>query len=103
MRGNAKAPVSPGGLGILRLLGGRGYVMADSSGLLFNPDTYDPVQFDPETRRQLRAVIDWFEQRGKTKLLRGRSGRAMGLGLSRLHQAGADLRDLPDAIGVRHR
>jgi len=44
--------------------------MADSSGLLFNPDTYDPVQFDPETRRQLRAVIDWFEQRGKTKLLR---------------------------------
>ena len=44
--------------------------MADSSGLLFNPKTYDPVQFDPETRRQLGAVIDWFEQRGKTKLLR---------------------------------
>ncbi|MFZ0832508.1 MAG: acyl-CoA dehydrogenase family protein [Mycobacterium sp.] len=38
--------------------------------LLFNPDTYDPVQFDPETRRQLRAVIDWFEARGKAKLLR---------------------------------
>jgi acyl-CoA dehydrogenase len=38
--------------------------------LLFNPDTYDPVQFDPETRRQLRAVIDWFEERGKRKLLR---------------------------------
>jgi len=38
--------------------------------LLFNPDTYDPLEFDPETRRQLRAVIDWFEARGKTKLLR---------------------------------
>ena len=44
--------------------------MANSSGLLFNPNTYDPVQFDPETRRRLRAVIDWFEARGKTKLLR---------------------------------
>lgn len=44
--------------------------MANSSGVLFNPNTYDPVQFDPETRRQLRALIDWFEGRGKTKLLR---------------------------------
>jgi len=43
--------------------------MVNSSGLLLNPDTYDPVQFDPETRRQLRAVIDWFEGRGKAKLL----------------------------------
>jgi acyl-CoA dehydrogenase len=39
-------------------------------GLLFNPNAYDPVQFDTETRRQLRAVIDWFEGRGKAKLLR---------------------------------
>jgi len=39
-------------------------------GLLFDPNTYEPSHFDPETRRQLRAVIDWFEQRGKTKLLR---------------------------------
>jgi acyl-CoA dehydrogenase len=43
--------------------------MANSSGLLFNPGVYDPPQFDPETRRQLRAVIDWFEERGKTRLL----------------------------------
>jgi acyl-CoA dehydrogenase len=43
--------------------------MANSSGVLFNPNTYDPVHFDPETRRQLRALIDWFEGRGKTKLL----------------------------------
>jgi acyl-CoA dehydrogenase len=42
---------------------------ADSTGLLFNPNTYDPQQFDPETRRLLRALIDWFEARGKTKLL----------------------------------
>ena len=39
-------------------------------GLLFDPNTYDPSHFDAETRRQLRAVIDWFEQRGKTRLLR---------------------------------
>ncbi|HEY1838688.1 MAG TPA: acyl-CoA dehydrogenase family protein [Mycobacterium sp.] len=39
-------------------------------GLLFDPNTYDPPHFDPETRRQLRAVIDWFEGRGKAKLLR---------------------------------
>ena len=39
-------------------------------GLLFDPNTYDPSHFDPETRRQLRAVIDWFESRGKAKLLR---------------------------------
>jgi len=39
-------------------------------GLLFDPNAYDPSHFDPETRRQLRAVIDWFESRGKTRLLR---------------------------------
>ncbi|MGH3633231.1 acyl-CoA dehydrogenase family protein [Mycobacterium sp.] len=43
--------------------------MANSSELLFNPNAYDPRQFDPETRRLLRALIDWFEGRGKTKLL----------------------------------
>ena len=43
--------------------------MANSSGLLFNPHADDSPQFDPETRRQLRALIDWFEGRGKTKLL----------------------------------
>jgi acyl-CoA dehydrogenase len=36
---------------------------------MFNPNSYDPQQFDPETRRQLRALIDWFEARGKAKLL----------------------------------
>jgi acyl-CoA dehydrogenase len=39
-------------------------------GLLFDPNAYDPSHFDPETRRKLRAVIDWFEGRGKAKLLR---------------------------------
>jgi acyl-CoA dehydrogenase len=37
--------------------------------LLLNPRSYDPEHFDPETRRLLRATIDWFEQRGKTRLL----------------------------------
>src|ERR1700756_1784098 len=44
--------------------------MANSGGLLFNPNVYDPQQFDPATRRQLKAVIAWFEERGKAKLLR---------------------------------
>jgi acyl-CoA dehydrogenase len=43
--------------------------MASTGGLLFNPNTYDPRQFDPGTRRRLRALIDWFEERGKTRLL----------------------------------
>ena len=37
--------------------------------LLFNPATYDPRQFDQETRRLLRATIDWFEARGKQALV----------------------------------
>ena len=37
--------------------------------LLFNPNTYDPSHFDEETRRLLRATIDWFEHRGKQRLL----------------------------------
>lgn len=43
--------------------------MASSGGLLFNPNSYDPAPFDAETRRLLRAVIDWFEDRGKARLL----------------------------------
>jgi len=37
--------------------------------LFFNPSTYDPKHFDAETARLLRATIDWFENRGKEKLL----------------------------------
>ncbi|WP_435531057.1 acyl-CoA dehydrogenase family protein [Rhodococcus spelaei] len=43
--------------------------VTDQAGLLFNPNTYDPKDFDPETRRLLRATIDWFENRGKRRLL----------------------------------
>ncbi|MFJ6837049.1 acyl-CoA dehydrogenase [Streptomyces sp. NPDC091209] len=48
--------------------------MSDS--LLFNPRTYDPAHFDPETRRLLRATVDWFEARGKKALLRDYIDRA---------------------------
>ncbi|MFC8449918.1 acyl-CoA dehydrogenase [Kitasatospora sp. NPDC057223] len=37
--------------------------------MLFNPRTYDPVQFDEPTRRLLRATVDWFESRGKKALI----------------------------------
>src|SRR5258707_13024087 len=43
--------------------------MTQTDGLLFDPNTYDPQQFDPETRRLLRATIDWFESQGKKRIL----------------------------------
>jgi acyl-CoA dehydrogenase len=43
--------------------------MTGPADLLLNPRSYDPAHFDPQTRRLLRATIDWFEQRGKTRLL----------------------------------
>ncbi len=43
--------------------------MTQTDGLLFNPNTYDPQQFDTETRRLLRATIDFFEGQGKKRLL----------------------------------
>jgi len=48
--------------------------MADT--LLFNPRTYDPAHFDPETRRLLRATVDWFEERGKRRLIEDYRTRA---------------------------
>jgi len=38
--------------------------------LVFNLHTYDPSHFDDETRRLLRATIDWFVNQGKERLLR---------------------------------
>jgi acyl-CoA dehydrogenase len=48
----------------------KGHNMPSSSGLLLNPNDFDPQQLDAESRRQLRALIDWFEERGKVRLLR---------------------------------
>lgn len=45
-------------------------IRSTSSSLLLDPGTYDPEHFDDETRRLLRATIDWFESRGKRKLVR---------------------------------
>ncbi|MFE3554256.1 acyl-CoA dehydrogenase family protein [Streptomyces sp. NPDC059193] len=44
--------------------------------LLFNPRTYDPAHFDAETRRLLRATVDWFEDRGKRRLIEDYRSRA---------------------------
>ena len=41
---------------------------ASTTSRLLNPGTYDPVEFDPATRRLLRATIDWFEAKGKAAL-----------------------------------
>jgi acyl-CoA dehydrogenase len=43
--------------------------MTQTDGLLFDPNTYDPLQFDAETRRLLRATIDFFEGQGKKRIL----------------------------------
>ena len=43
--------------------------MTETDGLLFDPNTYDPQEFDAETRRLLRATIDFFEGQGKKRLL----------------------------------
>jgi len=39
------------------------------SGVLLNPSSNDYAQFDPGTRRLLRATIDFFESYGKERLL----------------------------------
>ncbi|MFC9996305.1 acyl-CoA dehydrogenase family protein [Nocardia sp. NPDC127526] len=36
---------------------------------LFNPKTCEFAEFDAETRRLLRATVNWFESRGKQRLL----------------------------------
>ncbi|QIS14316.1 acyl-CoA dehydrogenase [Nocardia arthritidis] len=54
---------------VLLLLAGKLTVMTSTDALLFNPNTYDPQHFDAETRRLLRATIEWFESRGKVRLL----------------------------------
>lgn len=38
------------------------------SGLLFNPQNYNPSHLDEETARQFQALIDFFESKGKQKL-----------------------------------
>ncbi|WP_040865336.1 acyl-CoA dehydrogenase family protein [Nocardia exalbida] len=43
--------------------------------LLLNPVKYDPEHFDPQTRRLLRATIDWFEHRGKQRLIQDYHGK----------------------------
>ncbi|MBH0775233.1 acyl-CoA dehydrogenase family protein [Nocardia bovistercoris] len=43
--------------------------MTSTDALLFNPATYDPQHFDAETRRLLKATVEWFEAKGKTRLL----------------------------------
>ncbi|MEU4766945.1 acyl-CoA dehydrogenase [Actinosynnema sp. NPDC023794] len=37
--------------------------------MLFDPNTYDFGHLDAEGRRLLRATVDWFEERGKRRLI----------------------------------
>ena len=58
----------------------------DSDGVLLNPRTYDPVDLDPESRRLLRATIEFFETRGKEALKERRPRARLVLGLPRLRR-----------------
>src|SRR5690348_16699758 len=44
-------------------------VTAEATCRLFRPDRYDASEFDPATRRLLRATIDFFEAKGKAALM----------------------------------
>ncbi|BEL03069.1 acyl-CoA dehydrogenase [Actinoplanes sichuanensis] len=44
--------------------------------MLFNPNTYDPAHLDPESRRLLRALVGFFEERGKNALVKSYIDRA---------------------------
>ncbi len=43
--------------------------IATAPARLLNPAAYDGSGFDPETQRLLRATIDWFEAKGKARML----------------------------------
>ena len=42
---------------------------AAATGRLLNPATYDASEFETETQHVLRATIEWFEAKGKARLL----------------------------------
>src|SRR4051812_36278499 len=42
---------------------------ATTTARLLNPRDYDASEFDPATQRVLRATIDWFEAKGKSRLI----------------------------------
>ncbi|MEU4241286.1 acyl-CoA dehydrogenase family protein [Actinoplanes sp. NPDC026619] len=44
--------------------------------MILNPRTYDPAHLDAESRRLLRATVDFFEERGKKALMAGYIDRA---------------------------
>lgn len=47
-----------------------------ATSLLLNPRTYDPAHLDDETRRLLRATVEFFENRGKKALVDSYNDRA---------------------------
>src|SRR5687767_10490578 len=65
------APVLPTGSVLVGNTGARrGTTVAEIDyPALFNPVTYDPEHLDAESRAKLRALIDWFESRGKQRLI----------------------------------
>ena len=68
-----------------------------SKDLLLNPHTYDPAHFDPETRRLLRATVDWFETRGKKALISSYIDRVLVCGLPGVRRQGGPVRHFPHA------
>ena len=69
---------------------------AVGAGALFNPETYDGADLDPEARRLMLATIEWFEQRGKVVLKQHDRERDLVRGLPRVRRARAGLRHPAD-------
>ena len=65
--------------------------------------TYDLSQFDDETRRLLRATIDWFEHRGKERLLEDLPQPRLVCRLPRVRRQGAIVRQDGHAGARRQR
>ena len=63
---------------------------------LLNPASYDASEFDPATQRLLRATIDWFEAKGKARLIIRDARRHVVRRLRRVSRARARVRDAAD-------
>jgi AcrR family transcriptional regulator len=71
----------------------------------FNPHTYHPSRLDDETRRLLRATIDWFEHPGQGAAAGGLPQLRLVRRLPRVRRQGAIVRqdDLRLRSGIRLR
>ena len=74
-----------------------------TDGLLFDPNTYDPQQFDAGNPAAAARDHRLVRGPGQEAHPRRRPDRAVARRLRRLRQAREAVRDVPDAVGIRRR